>query len=257
MLILDKTNKRGDVSIVILVFLVLLVVFGSLFIFYTSSVKIKDKISGVVVFNKVYMQENSIKFYLDSAGKDVMVKTYKDFVDDSGDEYDYINNRRTVEGKYPEFEELHSKINEKFEKRFSENFKKEFEKYDFEEDYLIDLKKNISENKFDVSFNGEFIQLNMNSLMLTNSIKETSIIYKPQISLEFDLNKIGLDDFGKLYNVKEDCKKQEDIQECFNNRLNYFNAFVNQENSLVTLTSKKEFLIDEEFKKIEFSFIPK
>lgn len=256
MLISNKTNKRGDVSIVILVFLVLLVVFASLFIFAISSMNVKEVISGYLIFDRVYAQEDLIEFYLDSAGKDAVAKTYTDFVDSGVPELDYINNRKSV-GGYSEFGELHDKLNENFEKRFIDNFKKELAKYEFEESYLIDLKKNISENKFDVSFNGEFIQLNMNSLMLTNSIKETSIIYKPQISLEFDLNKIGLDDFGKLYSVKEDCKKQEDIQECFNNKLNYFNALVNQENSLVTLTSKKEFLIDEGFKKISFSFIPK
>ena len=71
-----------------------------------------------------------------------------------------------------------------------------------------------------------------------------------------------LHSFEKIYDVKEECKNKENIESCFNDELVNFYVSVeikgeDNKYSLVTLTSKKEFLFGENFENIKFSFIPK
>ena len=85
--------------------------------------------------------------------------------------------------------------------------------------------------------------------------------------MEFNFTKIGIESFEKIYSVKEQCKNEQNaelIKQCFNNLLVNFNAEITQKQKpdsskyyLATLTSKKEFLINDKFEKIEFSFTPK
>jgi len=255
-------NKRGDLSVVLLVFLVLFITIYSLFTFTTSSMNVEEKISNVKIIDKIYSQENLVEFYVKEAGEKAVVKSYKEIIKDSnyiGGSVILINNV-DAEFTFPKKD-----LNDIFMVKFIDNFKKEFQKYEFDEDYLKDLKEVIISNDFEINFDGN----DLNVIFINFEFEENyekgnlrNIKYMPKMILNFDLNKIGLESFDKIYNVKDNCKSQVDIGECFNLELNNFNAvLMNKQKSsgegysLVTLTSNKEFLIDGNYEKIEFGFV--
>ena len=260
-----KMNKRGDIAIVLLVLLVLLVSLATLFNFATNSKKIEAKFLDVKVMDSIYIEENLVEFYINQAGKKAAIKTFKEFVDDSNKEtydlYDYINNRIIVGGDV-EFEELHVNLNKNLKQRFSQNFKEEFESYEFSKDYLNNLKEIVSEDDFNVLLNYGVFQISMNSLEISDSFNNIEIKYKPKILLKFNLENIGLHNFERIYEIKEKCKLEKEIKKCFEENLKNFIVDIeikgeDNKYSLVTLTSKKEFLFGENFESVKFSFIPK
>jgi len=200
-------NKRADIAITLLVFLTLLVVGATLFIFMNNSGKIEKELINPRVVEKVYVEENKVKFYVKQAGERSLVKTYKEFVKGEG-VYDYLQSRQTTtEGV--KFENLNSKLDERFLERFKVNFDKEIKNYDFSEDISFTLSG--KGNDFEVFVgNLEFIE--------SGSLE---IIYKPKVNLNFNLQKIGLHGFEEIFNVKENCKSKEGSGEkefCFSQK---------------------------------------
>ena len=67
-------NKKGDIPVVLLVFLVLLVVGIALFSFIVNSGKVEAKILDVDILEGVYVKENLIRFYVKEAGEKVLLE---------------------------------------------------------------------------------------------------------------------------------------------------------------------------------------
>ncbi len=252
-------NKRGDIAVTLLVFLILVTVLIALFTFVTNPMKVKEKISSLGVIQIISSQESLAEFYVKQSGESAAILTYKEFASDGiyVAEPVKMNLDREIE-----FSSLNENLNEKFRLKFIENFQKEFEKYDFKEEYLKNLKEIIKINNFYTVFDGNKIILDVNNLEFKESLKDVGVLYAPKINVVLNLDNIGLDDFKRVYDIKEYCKIQEDVEECFNNELVNFNTvFQSKENSnkekyiLARLTSKKEFLIDYKFEKVEFSFV--
>lgn len=250
-------NRKGDVSVLLLVILVLLVASATLFSLVISSGKVKAKISSAQFINNFYVKQELIEFYFNQAGEKTIVKTYDEF-SNSGD---YINNP-IISGGEIEFKNINNRLDENFKNRYIENFKEEFESYNFEEDYLRDLRQIILDENFDVVVDKEIVTMTINNLEMNSSIEGINVTYIPEISLEFNLKKIGLHSFNEIYNVKEKCKNAEELEECYSDLI-YFDVIVEEKEKsssekyfLVTLTSKKRFLIDRKFENIGFSFVP-
>lgn len=254
-------NKRADISIVLLVILTLVLTISSLFIFVNSSSAVEAEIYNVKFIDQFYLRQNLAEFYVSESMKKALVQTYNEFVSDSKGIYYYLNNPKETpqnSGNF-EFNELHDKLNENFKSKLRENFQIEFKKYNFNEgyveEYLRELNSLVEQGSFDVSANKEILKITVNDFMIKDSFEKIKIEYSPEIKLEFNLTKLGLHDFDKVYEIKEKCKTDENLKNCFESGLINFNVGVN-ENNLVTLKSKKDFLIDNDFKKIVFSFIP-
>ncbi len=250
-------NKRGDVAILLLVVLVLLVTMTTIFTLVTSSEKVEIKISNTRFIENFYLKQDLAEFYIGQAGEKAIVKTYKEFVE--GD--DYINNPIRSEGEV-EFGEIHSKLNENFRDKFRENFKTEFS-YDFENNYLKNLRGIIIDDDFEVIVDSGILTIVIDSLEMNIFIKDINITYVPEIFLDFDFKKIGLHSFEEIYEIKEKCKEDENIEDCYNNLINFEVSVVEKEKSdeekyiFATLATKKDFLIGEKFENIEFSFVPR
>lgn len=247
-------NKRGDIAVVVLVILALISTSAALFSFVTSSGGVEMKISDFKFIDSSYQKQNLAEFYIYQAGEDAIIKTYKEFADDSVPEYDYIKNRQK-EGNNAKFGEIWDNLDERFSNRFKENFKTEFENYEFEEGYLKGLKELISKESFTVLFDGETLKVDIDDWQISNSLDNIGVVYFPEISSEFNLRKIGLHSFEKIYEVKEKCLDEGIAKSCFDNYLGNFESSIGSSN-LVSLTSKKEFLAENTFEKISFSFIP-
>jgi len=252
-------NKKGDITILLLVVLVLLLTSATLFSFIISSGKTEVKISNARFIENFYSRQDLAEFYLSQAGEIAIVKTYNEFVEED----DYINNPIYNFREEVEFRELHSKLNENFHNKFAENFKTEFKKYDFEDDYLKNLKETIGDGDFDVIVSEGVLTLVVNSWEMKSFIDDINITYVPRISLKFDLKKIGLHSFEDIYEIKERCKGDENIEDCFSDLINFEVSVLEKEKSsgekyfFVTCATKKDFLIGDEFKVMRFSFVLK
>ena len=261
MLIFYK-NKRGNLSIVILVLLVFMVTAATLFNFITASERVSETIYGAGVVEGIYTKQNLMEFYIRGSGEKAAVDSYRGLVS-SGD---YIGNPITNFRNEVKFGVLHSGLDENLKIKFTKNLKQEFSNYEFKEDYLINLKQSVLDEKFTVILERGIFKLDLSRQELDNSLENINITYFPKVSLDFNLNRIGLDNFEGVYQAKESCKNKDNkslIESCFNDNLYGFTSFVevkkdtNDKNyTFVTLTSKKEFLINKQFKNIEFSFIP-
>ena len=252
-------NKKVDISILLLVVLVLLLTSATLFSFIMSSGKTEVKISNAKFIENFYSRQDLAEFYLSQAGEIAMVKTYKEFVEED----DYISNPIYNFKEEVEFRELHSKLSENFHDKFIENFKTEFKSYGFEEDYLKNLKEIIQDGNFDVVVDVGILILAVNGWEMKASLNDINITYTPGISLKFDLEKVGLHSFEKIYEIKERCKGDKNIEDCFSDLINFNVSVVEKEKTsgeryfFVTCATKKDFLIGGEFDMIRFSFVPK
>lgn len=142
-------NKSGAMEIVLLVLLVVLVTSASLFIFITSDRKAEAKIYDARFIEGFYQKQELAEFYIKQVGEDVIEKNGAS--------------------------------------NFKENFKTEFGKYNFEEDYLKELKKLISEDKFNVLVDGEILEIVINEWEVKDSFEKIQVTYTPEISVGFDL----------------------------------------------------------------------
>jgi hypothetical protein len=250
-------NCKGDMAILLLVILVLLVSSATIFSLVTSSGKVEAKISDTKIVENIYYKENLVEFYIIQAGENIFAEIYNEFTKTG----EYINNP-IVSGGEIEFGKVHNKLDENFRNKFIENFKEEFKDYDFEDDYLKNLKEIILDGNFDVILDKESLVVKINNLEINNSLEKVNITYIPEISLEFNFKKMGLHGFEQIYKVKEECKNVEEVENCYNKLINFENSVIEKEKSngekyfFVTLTSKKQFLIEGKFVNINFSFVP-
>jgi hypothetical protein len=260
-------NKKGmSVDIVILVILTLAIVLATLYTFVTSAAETKGVYYNTPVF-KLYQQETDGEFYLIEAGSDVLEETFDEFVSNPRDNVNFYMGT-TVEnpagsGDF-EFSGLNPKLNENFKKEFLTKFKQKFLLYGFDEtSSLKNLKDCIaSEEKLEgVNFNEGKISLTVTCWNLNNSYNTLTIKYNPVMIINLDFRKIGLNSFDEIYTAKQNCKISSEV--CYEELLKNFEATISvkpktdgSEYSIVTLTSKKLFLINGNLKKIEFSFIP-
>ncbi|MAG11157.1 hypothetical protein CMI44_02500 [Candidatus Pacearchaeota archaeon] len=136
-------NKRGNIAITILVFLVATLVFSSVFIFFTTSGKASAKIYDAKFLDSVYVKQNLAEFYLRHAGENMKNSGYS-----------------------------------------KESFKKKFEEYDFDEDYLKELKKIISEDKFNLKKEDKILEIVVNEWKIKD-LHKNIVTYIPKISVKF------------------------------------------------------------------------
>jgi len=253
-------NKKGDMPIVLLVMLVLTVVLAALFSFATDSGTTSFQISNARAVDINYAELNFVEFYIKDAGKKAAVKSYKDLIESGV----YTGKPVYNSNGEVEFNNLGLDLNEKLEEKFKENFKSEIASYDFEKSYLIDLKKIVAEDKFSVNYNEDIFEISINGLKFDNLFEQIEVVYVPEILMEFDYGKIGVDSFEEVYTGKEKCKSGlsvEDIKICIGNEVKDFNVdviektdFNGEKYTFVSLNSKNEFLIENKFENIRFGF---
>lgn len=86
-------NKKGEISIVLLVLMTLVLVGATLFVFNINLGKFKTKITNVRVLEEVYVVENQINFYIN----EIMEETLKN---NKNNKKDFIDNFKQGLGKY-------------------------------------------------------------------------------------------------------------------------------------------------------------
>lgn len=268
-MLINLKNKRGDMAVIIVVFMTLLLVGVALYSFNTSNKAYAGVIQNPNVLDKVYVQEDQMRFYLQDSLERAEIKTYQDFIDNEL----YIVNS-VKKDDYLIFDKPWNE-EEKFKQKLTENFKTEISKYNLEGFDLGNLEINVEGNNVFVkmkNFNADF----------STTGNEVVVSHSKEINVELDLNEFGLHSFKEISDVKESCKEITSAVEkgnCYSALLKNFDvsaelirkdaggnvitlftdeAEVADAYSVITLRSKKSFFIDNlGLKKVVIIFIDK
>jgi len=254
-------NKKGELSIVILVLLILLLTMVTLFTFAKDTSKIEAEISDAKFLQDSYVKENNVENYLSLALESAIIESYKEIITKGNEEYvgdPAISNSQ----KEIMFNNLADDIDSIFLEKIKEKFIVEFLGYDYEENYLVKAELHVDSENFEITFAEDSFKIILEELTFIDSYEDISWAYATKIQTSSSLNKLGLESFEKIYEVKEKCKQQSDIQKCFNDEISNFEVVVegkkdssDNEYDLVKFTSEKEFLINNNFEKINFEFV--
>ncbi len=152
-------GKNGSIlspPLILLLFFILTV--SSLFVFATSFAKVNIRVEDAGFLDGVYGQEGVINYYIRNTGE-TAIRNLKSF-----------ENPQEV------------RLN------FIYQFKDLFKDYNFKEDYLINLKEQISKSDFEVSVEEGRVLFRVIP-ELKDEKGGLKITYKPVIQKEFELNK--------------------------------------------------------------------
>ena len=289
-------NKKANIPITILVFLVLSLFLTSILVTYSAH----QKIFGNYDLSKI-QKVNSNKLLLEQnvyvISKSALAKTFDEF--SKGEEYDYVKDRRST----GEFFELHGRFEENFEKRFRENFLEILNSHNTYKKELLAKYVSLGNGNFQTNFEGDYLKMNftyfseveqddlVSSSILKNlpffgssnddsSIQKIiSLDYRTPVEISFNFESIGLHSFEKIYIAKEICKNFEEeleMKSCFETYLINFDAIVKNVSEyydsveefpfevlssfegakLVTLNSKTRFSFDNVPEPISIYFVP-
>ena len=212
------------------------------------------EISNAGFLQESYIKENNIKNYLSLALEEAIVESYLEI--NNSQEYVTDPVITNSQGEI-EFNNLASDLDSNFLEKVKEKFEISFLKYHFEEE--------VGKDNFEITFEDGVFNVVLDEIILKESFEDISWAYTFSPQAFSSLNKLGLEDFEAIYNAKEDCKNQENVQDCMSNLLSNFNIVVeNKENlfsdkeyRLVKVSSKRNFLINNNFEKIKFEFVLK
>ncbi len=236
-----KMNRRGDVSITLLVFLILFLIGATMFIFITNSNKVGALIGDSRFLDASFYESSRVKFYLESAAEKAVFDGYQNVLNrqglislDSFDENDFSS-------------QVKSEI--------LNNFENEKEPYG-----LTDIKlKNveISGDSFVFSF-GDFPIVATLSDKDNNEISRA--IYRPSIIFETNVTVLGLYDMSFVKRVILGCadvKETAGLQACVAENLPNFNVSAGEIGKngerAVYLLSKRKFFIGSQLRELVFS----
>ena len=259
---MDRWNKKGDVAITVLVLLVLVVTGAALLTFLNSSQDIEAKILESDVVDIVNTREASSRLYLKQIGEEAYVMTYLNFVEDGR----YLKDRtkKSLEGNsYLQIGELSgsNELNEEFIRIFRKNLVNRFRVHNFEDnpEILKNLFNKINLDEFEVSGSSEKLEVKISDFSVEREFKEENlkVTYSNPFSVELSFAKERLIGFEEILEFKQSCVGDSRIG-CYDGKdLDNFNVEASEilGEVLIKMTSKNEYLIEKEFKKIEFSFI--
>lgn len=236
-------NKKGNLPIVILVFLVLALLLTSIFTgYFTQKNAFKNyEIERVQIINsnKILFEQN-----LYVVSKAAFLKTFYEF--SLGKDYDYIKNRKNT----GEFFEIHERIEENFNQRFKENFLEILNLANTSQPKLELQYDSLKKGNFDLNYSNEKLKLNFTYISFNeqgeiptssflsllpivgrffeSSSSRSSVIslnYKTPIEISIDFEKISLEGFYEIYYAKENCKflqENDIIKNCLEKHLPNF-----------------------------------
>lgn len=260
-------NKQAILSGGIFVILVFLSFSSVIFIFLTHSNSANSEIIDIRKYEFVYSEKSQIDFYLKQIQEQILYQIYEEII--NNDKY-ILEPIITNSNSEVFFENYNLEWKKEFEKKYREKLIDYFSNLETKKSFFKNLKLKILDNNFETEFNKNCLILKINKINLNYKSDELEINYFPEIKIKTNITEKGLADFREIYEFKEKCVNFENINEqkkCYENNKNILNNFdlileekidsLNKKYLLIKLKSKKEFYFNNEFKKIEFSFIPK
>jgi hypothetical protein len=226
-------NKKGSLWIVVLVFLILFLVGFTLFRFVLSNDIINSKIDDVNFLQGFILAENDAQFILKQLADSSFLYSYEGVVNNG------------INGKSDVF------LYTSFENTFNSKIKEEFSNYEFEEDYLNQVKNKILSGDYVLSFEDNNMKIILSDLSFSNSTKNIEGLYIFDIEYEREI----YPDFDFIDEVYSECESDDlsELRGCYNEKMEGYDAYSFGDglgNRRVELYSKKKYLIGSDFRKI-------
>jgi len=272
---MKMANKRGDVSVTVLVFLTIVLCGAVLFMMATHGKTYRPIVNDARFIENVYSEEERINFHMIELEVDAYDKTYYDIAKEGlfTGNVDFANKRIALDSFDKEG------LKSIFEEKFRSNFKNEVVRYTSSQFLNDEIKNDIANDKFTVTYEEGTLTRDMDTVIRGSvtvtkgervwlwgvvptfekeeKIKSTiAVIYKPEISF---IRKTELTYFGDILGAVRACKTSSAIKDCLTLRLNIFDINVKSGKDeatgelfdLVTLSTKKKFFIDGALKNID------
>jgi hypothetical protein len=252
-------NKKADLSVIAFVLLVLLLCSYTLYAMAINRNKVTTTIEGFEQVEKILLEKKDIEYRLLKTTEECFIESYKEIIETKL----ILKPPLNTLGETTIFEELNSNIKENYiekikiclNKKGKENHRGLLvENSDFLKDVLF---FKLRHNQFEITSAYRII---IKEFPFATNIQNQK--YSPNLNAEINLEKIGLIDFEKIKEAIECKKNKKCIESATKNLFEVqiteisFEEEDNKEHYLNhTFKSKKEFLINNEFKKIEFSFL--
>lgn len=286
-------NKKGDMSILLLVILVLLVCIISLFTFITKSNKWGIEISNYQLIDGVYVDELKLEFYFNYFLEKSYLTSYFEIVNLR--KYSSNNGEKDIRGKkYLEFYGLssESELDNFFKNRVEANFVNEIENQKNQENFpevkliysfLTQGKTEVNPKLLLVDWNNKRVSFSIDGITLMKEYPEQKINLAYNFSLKSNLKRdsFGLLDFSSLGELRncliekkieectknefENCLFQRSAFECYNKpefenyEIKILDSFVDDGKKIgkfvLEIKSKKEFLVQNELKFLKFDLV--
>ena len=247
-----KMNRKGQVSIGIFVLLAVLIMGLALFKFVANPDGVDVPIEDARLINDVYDRQDEIDFYIIREGEKALVESYIELIDSGGVSSGTEENGIYVFDSFDE-EEFNVKLND----MFREKFKARIEKYDFLDEGLKRFKEEILEDRFRVEVDSLGIGVSQEKFPVMISLDGLSVIYRTDLNVSLNFEEKGLHGFKDIFEVSKDCVGESDMKSCLELGLTKFDADVSDSlgKKKIVLTSKKDFVLDGEFVKLEVMFL--
>lgn len=232
-------NKKGDISVLLLVFLLLFLVTYVMFLFVTRTGKVDASMGDARFLESTFYEEGQARFYLTSAAEKAIARSYIEIANEKGQMV--LNN----------FDE--ATMNLLLKDKMSANFEVEKSKYN-----LRDIKVQ------SISVSGEIVDIEFSDFPVLADLSDSKgnliakAIYRPSMKIRLNITERGLNSFGQINSARGVCgalEKIDEIQGCFNRELPNFDARVEQMGKegekVAYLVSKKRFLIESLLKSVD------
>ena len=278
---INKNNKRGNVMVGIFVILTVLIIGTTLFVFNVYKAGEKVLRYDLHFSDAVEAKSGELEEYIDSFGEKAVIKSYKEMTEKGyyvGKEIPETKETIFVFDNYNDEEEKF--VNGKFVELFKKYFQKEFESIEFNDLVLGNLKDYILRGAYEAEFDGEVLKLSVKGLSIvgdsvvkdgkrewnwylsdklpSNENAETSIVNRRDIGKMFNLRIVGLESFENIENSIILCNAESDFEKCLDLKIKNFESSHSKSAGglrIVTLESKKEFLIDGKYEGIALQFL--
>jgi len=230
-------NKRGDLAITVLVFLVVMVCAVALYSFAATNSEFEKKIQDIDYAQGAYVIADSFEFSMEGPVRQAYFETYSEFLEN--EVYSYIDSGSKFYEVYY-FDFLNPDLNEEFNKLFLEKLK-------INEDY---------KKKVVVEFNNDLFRVVFEDMEFNSDERGYDIRYKTDIVYDFNFINQGIIGFEKLNEVKDECVSSgrlSEVEDCFNREFENFEVTVTE----VGKDDDKYFNVVLENDKARFNFLIK
>jgi len=244
-------NKKGDDKMPIFLFVMgmIIVCLAVLALFVYNHYKFESEIYDSSFLDSVFYKETQMKGYSKLIVEKTIISSYSQMIIKEGQGIFTI-----------------SDVNEKYIDLVREEIKLESRKYQFEDQILDELKNKMLNGNFEVKIEQGKIMVDFGEFSIISALEDKDkkeimkAVYNPKILVMTNLTEFGLEDFGTIGGVWNQCKsviKTDEMQKCFNDKLINFEAKVNELDGKksVSLNTKMKFLIGNELKNIEIKGI--
>jgi hypothetical protein len=237
-------NKRGDIAVTLLVLMSVFLASVALISFIKDYGKIEAYVINPDFMDNVLYQSQEERYYFSESLRDGLITAYDE---------DFSNGA------------FSGRDLNKFKEKIKKYAIEKINSYSFKSEHLAELKNLMNSGKFEVivlndkiegkfGYGGEML---ISDEFSYDEKKMVDLAYRPRFTVSFKYLELGLEDFELVGNSISNCKGNEKIEECLNEKLSNFAASKVSDSggeSMIQITSKRDFVIDGVIKKIQYAY---